>query len=143
MPNDDDQLLMRLFDLAFTLHPFYGSRRMKQILIKKGNTVNRKRVQRLMRQPGLPGMAPGPNTSKPDPKHKIYPYLLRGMTVTRPRQVWSIDITYCPLPQGFMYLVVIIDWYSRKVLAWRLSNSMESSFCVDCVEEAFRNYGIP
>jgi putative transposase len=143
LPNDDDQLLLRLFDLAFTLHPFYSSRWMRQIQIKKGNTVNRKRVQRLMRQPGLPGMAPEPNTSKPHPKHKIYPYLLRGMTVTRPKQVWSIDITYCPLPQGFMYLVVIIDWYSRKVLAWRLSNSMESSFCVDCVEEAFRNYGIP
>jgi putative transposase len=134
---------MRLIDEEYALHPFYGSRRMRQILIKKGYTVNRKRVQRLMRQLGLAGMAPGPNTSKPHPEHKVYPYLLRGVSVTRPNQVWSTDITYCRLPGGFMYLTAVIDWYSRKALAWRLSNSMESSFCVECLEEALRKYGVP
>jgi putative transposase len=109
-PNDEDQLLMRLIDEEYTLHPFYGSRRMRQILIKKGYHVNRKRVQRLMRQLGLAGMAPGPNTSKPHPEHKVYPYLLRGVSVTKPNQVWSTDITYCRLPGGFMYLTAIIDW---------------------------------
>jgi putative transposase len=143
MPNDDDELLMRLIDEEYALHPFYGSRRMRQILLKKGYTVNRKRVQRLMRQLGLAGMAPGPNTSKPHPEHKVYPYLLRGVSVTRQNQVWSTDITYCRLPGGFMYLTAIIDWYSRKVLAWRLSNSLESSFCVECLEEALRKHGVP
>ncbi|NTW54965.1 MAG: IS3 family transposase, partial [Chlorobaculum sp.] len=142
-PSNDDLLLMRLINEEYTLHPFYGSRRMRQILLKKGYVVNRKRVQRLMRQLGLAGMAPGPNTSKPHPEHEVYPYLLRGVSVTRPNQVWSTDITYCRLPQGFMYLVAIIDWYSRKALAWRLSNSMESIFCVECLEEALRKYGVP
>ncbi|NTW54605.1 MAG: IS3 family transposase [Chlorobaculum sp.] len=142
-PSDDDLLLLRLIDEEYTLYPFYGSRRMRHILLKKGYVVNRKRVQRLMRRLGLVDMAPGFNTSKLHPEHKIYPYLLRGVTVTKPNQVWSTDITYCRLPQGFMYLVAIIDWYSRKALAWRLSNSMESSFCVECLEEALRKYGVP
>ncbi len=135
--------LLELIDKEYTLHPFYGSRKIKHHLCRLGYQINRKRVQRLMGKLGLAAIAPGPNTSKPHPQHKIYPYLLRGMNVTRPKQVWSVDITYCRLPKGFMYLVAIIDWYSRKVLAWKLSNSMESSFCVDCLEEAFRNYGIP
>jgi putative transposase len=88
-------------------------------------------------------MAPGPNTSKPHPQHKIYPYLLRGVDIIRPNQVWSTDITYIRLPRGFVYLVAIIDWYSRKVLAWRLSNTMDAGFCVDCLEEAIKNYGSP
>jgi len=88
-------------------------------------------------------MAPGPNTSKAHPEHKIYPYLLRGVNVTKPNQVWSTDITYIRLPKGFMYLVAVIDWYSRKVLSWRLSNSMESTFCVDCLQDALRKYGTP
>ncbi len=109
----------------------------------KGHTVNRKRVQRLMRILGLAGMAPGPNTSLPHPQHKIYPYLLRGVNVTRPNQVWSTDITYIRLARGFVYLVAVIDWYSRKVLAWRLSNTLDSGFCVDCLEQSLRAYGTP
>ncbi len=138
-----DLLLCRLLDEEYTQHPFQGSRRMTVFLKNKGHQVNRKRVQRLMRRMGLAGMAPGPNTSRPHPEHKIYPYLLRGLDVTRPNQVWSIDITYVRLERGFAYLVAIIDWYSRKVLSWRLSNSMEATFCVDCLEEALRHYGSP
>ena len=108
-----------------------------------GHTVNRKRVQGLMREMGLAGMAPGPNTSRPHPEHKVYPYLLRGVLVIRPDQVWSTDITYIRLTHGFAYLVAIIDWYSRRVLSWRLSNSMEAIFCVDCLEDALRIHGRP
>lgn len=108
-----------------------------------GHMVNRKRVQRLMQKLGLAGMAPGPNTSKAHPQHKVYPYLLRGVDVVRPNQVWSTDITYIRLPRGFVYLVAIIDWYSRKVLSWRLSNTMDASFCVDSLEEAIKAYGKP
>jgi putative transposase len=92
---------------------------------------------------GLAGMAPGPNTSKAHPQHKLYPYLLRGLDIIRPNQVWSTDITYIRLLHGFVYLVAIIDWYSRKVLAWRLSNTMDAGFCVDCLEEAIKNFGAP
>lgn len=105
--------------------------------------VNRKRVQRLMREMGLAGMAPGPATSVKHPKYKVYPYLLRGVAVTRPNHVWSTDVTYIRLARGFAYLVAIIDWYSRKVLSWRISNSMDASFCVDCLEDALREYGKP
>jgi len=105
--------------------------------------ANRKRLQRLMRQMGLQGMAPGPNTSRAHPQHPVYPYLLRGLEITRPNQVWSTDITYIRLAHGFVYLVAVMDWYSRKVLSWRISNSMDASFCVDCLEEALRNYGKP
>jgi putative transposase len=108
-----------------------------------GHFVNRKRVQRLMRLLGLAGMAPGPNTSRPHPQHKVYPYLLRGVTVTRPNQVWSTDITYIRLARGFAYLVAVIDWYSRKVLAWRLSNTLDAGFCVDCLEQSLNMYGTP
>lgn len=92
---------------------------------------------------GLVGMAPGPNTSKPHPQHTLYPYLLRGVDIIRPNQVWSTDITYIRLPRGFVYLVAIIDWYSRRVLSWRLSNTMDAGFCVDCLEEALKGYGTP
>jgi putative transposase len=112
-------------------------------LRERGHVVNRKRVQRLMREMGLAGMAPGPATSKPHPQHKVYPYLLRGVAVTRSNQVWSTDVTYIRLARGFAYLVAIIDWYSRCVLAWRISNSMDASFCVDCLEEALRVHGKP
>lgn len=141
--NEEDLLLCRLIDEAYTRHPFYGSRRMAVFLKNQGYPVNRKRVQRLMRQMGLVGMAPGPNTSRPHPANKVYPYLLRGVAVTRPNQVWSTDITYVRLEGGFAYLVAIIDWYSRKVLSWRLSNSMDASFCVDCLEEALQHYEKP
>ena len=113
------------------------------MLLRQGYPVNRKRVQRLMRLMGLAGMAPGPGTSKPHPGHKIYPYLLRGVYIVRVNQVWSTDITYVRLARGFVYLVVVLDWYSRKVLSWRVSNTMESSFCVNCLEEALRIYGKP
>jgi putative transposase len=142
-PDAEELHLLDLIDKEYTLHPFSGSRKIKTYLCDLGYTMNRKRVQRFMRKLGLVGMAPGPNTSEPHPQHKIYPYLLRGINVTRPKQVWSVDITYCRLPRGFMYLVAIIDWYSRKVLSWRLSNTMESSFCVDCLQNAFRKYGVP
>ncbi len=112
-------------------------------LKRAGHIVNRKRVQRLMREMGLAGMAPGPNTSRSHPAHKTYPYLLRGVAVVRPNQVWSTDITYIRLAHGFAYLVAIIDWYSRRVLSWRISNSMEAAFCVDCLEEALRHHGKP
>lgn len=138
-----ERVLSHLIDEEYTRHPFYGSRKMVVFLKGKGHTVNRKRVQRFMRQMGLAGMAPGPNTSRPHPEHKIYPYLLRGVPVIRPNQVWSADITYIRLAHGFAYLVAIIDWYSRRVLGWRISNSMEAAFCVDCLEEALCTHGKP
>lgn len=138
-----DQALLQLIDEEYTRHPFYGTRRMKTYLCAVGYRVNRKRVQRLMRTLGLEGMAPGPNTSKAHPAHKVYPYLLRGLDINRPNQVWSTDITYIRLPRGFVYLVAIIDWYSRKVLSWRVSNSMEASFCVECLEDAITRFGKP
>lgn len=141
--DESDLLLSRLIDEEYTRHPFYGSRKMVVFLEKADHSVNRKRVQRLMRQMGLAGMAPGPNTSRPHPEHKIYPYLLRGVAVVRPNQVWGTDITYIRLARGFAYLVAIIDWYSRRVLSWRISNSMEAVFCVDCLEEALRTHGKP
>ena len=127
---DSDLLLRSKIDEEYTRHPFYGSRKMVVFLKRAGHNVNRKRVQRLMQQMWLAGMAPGSNTSRPHPEHKIYPYLLRGVPVLRPNQVWSTDITYIRMPHGFAYLVAIIDWYSRRVLSWRLSNSMDAEFCV-------------
>ena len=141
--DESDRLESRLIDEEYTRHPFYGSRKMVVFLKTAGHLVNRKRVQRLMRDMGLAGMAPGPNTSRPHPEHKIYPFLLRGVPVVRPNQVWSTDITYIRLAHGFVYLVAIIDWYSRKVLSWRISNSMEAIFCVDCLEDALRSHGKP
>jgi len=141
--NESDLQLRRLIDEEYTRHPFYGSRKMTAFLKRAGHLVNRKRVQRLMREMGLAGMAPGPNTSRPHPAHKVWPYLLRGVPVVRPNHVWSTDITYIRLPHGFVYLVAIIDWYSRRVLSWRLSNTLEAAFCVDCLEEALRRHGKP
>jgi len=141
--DDEELVLVHFIDDEYTRHPFYGSRRMVVYLSRQGISVNRKRVQRLMRKMGLAGMAPGPNTSKEHPEHKVYPYLLRGVAVERPNQVWSTDLTYVRLAGGFAYLVAIIDWYSRKVLSWRLSNSMDATFCVDCLEDALKQYGQP
>ena len=143
LADESDLLISRLIDEEYTRHPFYGTRRMVVFLKTIGHIVNRKRVQRLMREMGLAGMAPGPNTSRAHPKHKVYPYLLRGVAVVRPNQVWSTDITYIRLARGFVYLVAIIDWYSRCVLGWRISNSMDAAFCVDCLEEAIRTHGRP
>ena len=142
-PSAENLLYCRLIDEEYTRRSFYGSRKMVVFLRGLGHAVNRKRVRRLMRVLGLQGMAPGPATSTPHPQHKIYPYLLRGISITRPNQVWSTDITYIRLPRGFMYLVAVVDWYSRKVLAWRLSNTLESAFCVDCLEDALSQYGTP
>ena len=141
--DDEELVLFHFIDYEYTRHPFYGSRRMVVYLSRQGISVNRKRVQRLMRKMGLAGMAPGPNTSQTHPEHKVYPYLLRGVAVDRPNQVWSTDITYVRLAGGFVYLVAIIDWYSRKVLSWRLSNSMDATFCVDCLEDALKQHGQP
>lgn len=135
--------LMRLLDELYLAHPFYGSRKMVAALEQKGRTVNRKRVQRLMRLMGLEALAPKPNTSRPHPEHKKYPYLLRGLAVTRANQVWAADITYIPLAMSFCYLVAIVDWFSRAVLAWRLSNTLEVGFCVEALEEALENFGTP
>jgi putative transposase len=140
---EDEQILCHLIDEEYTRRPFYGSRRMVIFLKAQGYAVNRKRVQRLMRLMGLAGMAPGPNTSRPHPQHRVYPYLLRGVAVTRPNQVWSTDITYVRLERGFAYLVAIIDWYSRKVLSWRLSNTLDTRFCIDCLDEALQCFGTP
>lgn len=141
---DEEELrLCRLLDEEYTRHPFYGSRRMTVWLRSQGYPVNRKRVQRLMRKMGLAGMSPGPDTSRPHPRHKVYPYLLRGVEITRPNQVWSTDVTYIRLERGFAYLVAVIDWYSRRVLSWRLSNTLDAAFCVDCLEEALARYGRP
>lgn len=141
--NEQDLELLRLIDEQYTRRPFYGSRKMVTFLRTRDHWVNRKRVQRLMRILGLAGMAPGPNTSRPHPQHKVYPYLLRGTVVTKPNQVWSTDITYIRLAHGFAYLVAVIDWYSRKVLSWRISNTLDAIFCVDCLEEALQRYGNP
>jgi putative transposase len=127
---------MRLIDQQYTARPFYGSRKMTVWLQGQGEAVNRKRVRRLMRLMGLGAIAPKPRLSAPGPGHRVYPYLLRGVSVRRPDQVWSADITYVPLPAGFMYLAATIDWYSRYVVAWRLSNTLDGSFCVDMLEEA-------
>jgi putative transposase len=142
-PDAEELLLLTTIDAEYTRHPFYGSRKMTVYLRGLGYRINRKRVQRLMGMLGLAGMAPGPNTSRPHPQHTVYPYLLRGVEVTRPNQVWSSDITYIRLARGFVYLVAVIDWYSRKVLAFRLSNTLDSGFCVDCLEQALQAYGAP
>src|SRR5205823_13472593 len=127
---------MRLLDEEYTAHPFLGSRRLTKWLAEQGEAVNRKRVQRLMRVMGLEAIYPKPRLSVPGAGHRVYPYLLRGVTIRRPDQVWSTDITYVPLACGFMYLAATIDWYSRYVVAWRLSNTLDGSFCLDMLEEA-------
>jgi len=141
--DEDDLALMRRLDELYTAHPFLGSRRMTAMLRAEGLSINRKRVQRLMRRMGIEALGPKPRTTKPAAAHKIYPYLLRDMPIERPNQVWAADITYIPIGTGFLYLVAVIDWASRAVLAWRLSNTMDSSFCVDALEEALARFGQP
>ena len=132
----DDLALKRRIDELFTTWPFLGSRRLRLMLRAEGYTINRKRVRRLMRLMGLEAIFPKPRLSAAGRDHRVYPYLLRGVSVRRPDQVWSADITYVPLPSGFMYLAATIDWYSRYVVAWRLSNTLDGSFCLDMLEEA-------
>jgi putative transposase len=141
--NDTDAALMRRIDELFTAWPFLGSRRMAAMLRAEGSSVNRKRVQRLMRKMGIAALGPKPRTTKPAQGHKIYPYLLRNVTIERANHVWAADITYIPIGRGFLYLVAIIDWASRAVLAWRLSNTMDVSFCLAALEEAFAEFGKP
>jgi putative transposase len=141
--NDDDLELMRRIDALFTQWPFLGSRRMTTLLRGEGHTINRKRIRRLMRQMGIAALAPKPRTTKPAPGHKIFPYLLREIAIDRPNQVWCADITYIPIGRGFVYLVAIMDWYSRTVLAWQLSNTMDASFCVTALEQALARFGKP
>jgi len=143
-PTSPDELaLMRRIDELHLKYPFYGSRKLSDVLRKEGREANRKRVQRLMRLMGLEAMVPKPNTSEPHPDHVKYPYLLRGLAISRVNQVWATDITYIPMKAGFVYLVAIMDWYSRRVLSWRLSNTLDTSFCVDALEEAFERFGQP
>lgn len=141
--NDNDAALMRRIDELFTAWPFLGSRRMTAMLRADGVFVNRKRVQRLMRLMGIAALGPKPRTSKPAPGHRIYPYLLRDLTIERANHVWAADITYIPIGRGFLYLVAIIDWASRAVLAWRQSNTMDVSFCLGALEEALAKFGRP
>ena len=141
--NDNDAALMRRIDELFTAWPFLGSRRMTVLLRAEGHAVNRKRIRRLMREMGIAALGPKPRTTKPAPGHKIYPYLLRGLAIARPNQVWCADITYIPIGRGFLYLVAIMDWASRAVLSWRLSNTLDGSFCVSALEEALARFGKP
>lgn len=127
---------MNLIDEEYTKSPFYGSRKMVVFLKSLEFIVNRKRVQRLMREMGIEGICPGPNTSRRCLEHVVYPYLLRGFVVERPNQVWATDITYIRLDRGFAYLVAVMDWFSRYVISWRVSNSLETSFCLEALEEA-------
>ena len=135
--------LMRLIDEEYTRHPFYGSRQMRNWLRRQGYKVTRKRVQRLMRKMGLVSVAPKPNTSRRAPAHQIYPYLLRGLEITRANQVWCADITYIRLAKGFVYLTAVMDWHSRYVLAWEVSVTMEEGFCVSALQSALRRHGRP
>lgn len=143
-PTDQEELsLMRRLDELHLKLPFYGSRKLALELRTEGVSINRKRVQRLMRLMGIVAMVPRPNTSKPAPENKKYPYLLRHLAILWPNQVWAADITYIPMARGFGYLVAIIDWFSRRVLAWRLSNSLDTGFCIEALEEALEHFGPP
>ena len=141
--SEEDCKIMALIDRQYLARPYYGSRRMAAWLTTQGHLVNRKRVQRLMRLTGLVAIYQRPNTSKPAAAHKIYPYLLGGLSIERVNQVWCSDVTYIPMARGFLYLVVIMDWVSRAVLAWRLSNTLGPEFCVEALEEALSRYGRP
>src|ERR1043166_3475300 len=141
--SEEECTLLALLDRQYLARPYYGSRRMPAWLTTQGHVVNRKRVQRLMRLAGLVAIYQRPNTSKPAPAHKIYPYLLGGIVIERVNQVWCADVTYIPMAKGFLYLVVIMDWVSRAVLAWRLSNTLGAEFCVETLEEALFRYGRP
>jgi len=140
---EEDLALMRLIDEIHLQYPFYGSRRIRDELEERGHGVNRKRVQRLMRQMGLQALYPRRRTSQPGKGHKIYPYLLRDLPIECPNQVWAADICYVPMARGFMYLVAIIDWHSRMVLSWRVSNTLDTDFCLEALHEALRRFGAP
>ena len=136
-------MLLRLLDEQYLKTPFYGSRKLVAHLAQQGFQVNRKRVQRLMRQLGLHTVYPKPKLSKRHPEHKVYPYLLRGVDIVSVNQVWSTDITYLPVLKGHFYLVAVMDWFSRKVLSWQVSNTMDGLFCIEALEDALSNYRKP
>jgi len=138
-----DLELMRLIDEQYLKTPSWGSRSMRNHLRRLGLKINRKKVQRLMRLMGLEAIYPKPRTSRPHPQHKVYPYLLRNLKIDRPNQVWAADISYIPMNRGFMYLVAVMDWHSRKVLSWRLSNTLDTDFCVEALQEAISRFGRP
>ena len=143
-PESQEELeLLKRLDECFTEHPIYGSRRLQQMLKRDGLLVGRRRIRRLMKKLGLWAITPKPDTSRPHPEHKIHPYLLRGLKIDRPNQVWSTDITYLPMRRGFLYLCAILDWSTRKVLAWRLSNTLTTDFCTAALKEALARYGTP
>lgn len=141
--SENELALMRMIDEIHIAKPYLGIRRIKDALNDLGHTVNRKCIARLMQKMGIRAIYPKPNLSKTNKQHKIYPYLLRNIDVNRPNQVWASDVTYIPMDKGFIYLTVIMDWYSRKILSWRVSNSLDPSFCVDALEEALHRYGKP
>jgi len=138
-----DLALMRRIDELHLEHPFAGARMLRDLLRQEGYTVGRKHVARLMRTMGIEALYRKANTSRRHPEHRIYPYLLRGLTIDRPNQVWAMDITYLPMARGFVYLAVVLDWATRRILAWRLSNSLTADFCVEALEEAITRYGVP
>ena len=139
----EDLKLMRLIDEHYLNHPSAGSRSLRNHLQRLGYRINRKKVQRLMRLMGIEAVYPRPKTSRPHPQHKVYPYLLRGLSIDRPNQVWAADITYIPMRRGHMYLVAVMDWYSRKVLSWRISNTLDTEFCLEALVEALSRFGRP
>ena len=139
----ENLMFMRLIDEEYTRHPFYGSRTLSLYLRRQGYPVNRKRVQRLMKKMGIQSIAPSPYTSQPHPEHRIYPYLLRNLEIKCPDQVWCSDLTYIPMSSGFVYLTAIMDWYSRYVLSWEVSITMDTEFCVSSLDRALRQYGSP
>jgi putative transposase len=141
--SSEELALMRAIDETYLRYPFLGSRGMVQTLKRQGVVINRKHAKRLMRVLGLESLAPKPNLSRSHPAHRKYPYLLKGLDVTRANQVWATDITYIPMAIGFVYLIAVIDWYSRAVLAWRLSNTLDVSFCVEALQAALKKWGTP
>lgn len=142
--SDEELALMKLIDQCYLDLPFYGTRRIKDWLLDThGLVVNRKRIQRLRRLLAIETLYPKRNLSLANQKHKVYPYLLRGLDINRPNQVWATDITFIPMAKGFVYLIAVMDWYSRRVLSWRVSTTMDTSFCVEALEEAIEQYGCP
>jgi putative transposase len=141
--SETDLAIMRRLDRLHLEYPFAGSRMLRGLLAAEGCQIGRRHVKTLMRRMGIEALYRHPRTTKPEPGHKIYPYLLRGIAITRPNQVWAMDITYIPMARGFVYLAAVLDWFSRRVLAWRLSITMESSFCVAALEDAIARYGKP
>ena len=141
--SEADLAIMRRIDRLHLEHPFAGARMLKGLLAAEGSKIGRRHVKTLMRRMGIDALYRRPRTTKPEPGHKIYPYLLRGKEITRPNQVWAMDITYIPMARGFVYLAVVLDWFSRRVLSWRVSITMEAAFCVETLQDALAKHGKP